>query len=111
VENYFLFRDRRPQILALAARHAVPVIYGGRADAEAGGLMSYGPNAADTNRQFGIYTGRVLKGENPALRNSSLNLQLPPACAQRASWQGLPNCPGILRSHQRPAYANRLVTS
>ena len=43
VENNFLFRDRRTQILTLAARHAVPVIYGGRDDAEAGGLMSYGP--------------------------------------------------------------------
>jgi putative tryptophan/tyrosine transport system substrate-binding protein len=66
VENYFLFRERRTQILTLAARHGVPVIYGGREDAEAGGLMSYGPNAADTSRQFGIYTGRVLKGEKPA---------------------------------------------
>jgi putative ABC transport system substrate-binding protein len=66
VENVFLFRDRRTQILTLAARHAIPVIYGGRADAEAGGLMSYGANIADGNRQFGIYTGRVLKGEKPA---------------------------------------------
>jgi putative ABC transport system substrate-binding protein len=66
VENYYLFRDRRTQILTLAARHAVPVIYGGRPDAEAGGLTSYGPNPADINRQFGIYTGRVLKGEKPA---------------------------------------------
>jgi putative ABC transport system substrate-binding protein len=66
VENLFLFRDRRTQILTLAARYAIPVIYGGRADVEAGGLMSYGPSAADNNRQQGIYTGRVLKGEKPA---------------------------------------------
>ena len=66
VENVFLFRDRRTQILTLAARHAIPVIYGGRADVQAGGLMSYGPNNADTSRQFGIYIGRVLKGEKPS---------------------------------------------
>ena len=65
VENVFLFRDRRTQILTLAARHAIPVIYGGRADAEAGGLMSYGANITDGSRQVGIYVGRVLKGEKP----------------------------------------------
>jgi putative tryptophan/tyrosine transport system substrate-binding protein len=66
VENSLLFRDRRAQIITLATRHAVPAIYGRRADAEAGGLMSYGPNVSDQNRQFGIYTGRILKGEQPA---------------------------------------------
>jgi putative ABC transport system substrate-binding protein len=66
VENAFLFRERRTQIVTLAARHVLPVIYGGREDAEAGGLMSYGPNNTVTNRQFGIYTGRVLRGEKPA---------------------------------------------
>ena len=66
VQNAGLFRDRRAQILTLAARHAVPAVYGGRADAEAGGLMSYGPSISDGNRQFGIYTGRILKGEKPA---------------------------------------------
>jgi putative ABC transport system substrate-binding protein len=66
VDSLFLFRDRRTQILTLAARHAIPVIYGGRADVEAGGLMSYGPNDADNGRQQGIYVGRILKGEKPA---------------------------------------------
>ena len=61
-----LFRDRRIQLLTLAARHAVPVIYPARDYAEAGGLMSYGANFTDIVRQTGIYTGRVLKGEKPA---------------------------------------------
>ena len=60
-----LFNDRRAQILALAARHAVPAMYGRRADVEHGGLMSYGPNASDPPRQLGIYVGRILQGEKP----------------------------------------------
>jgi len=60
------FFGRQPQILTLAARHAVPGIYFSRAWATAGGLMSYGPPATDQGRQAGIYTGRILKGEKPS---------------------------------------------
>jgi putative tryptophan/tyrosine transport system substrate-binding protein len=54
------------QIVALAARHGVPAIYAWRRSMAVGGLMSYATNLADTWRQAGVYTGRILKGEKPA---------------------------------------------
>ena len=60
------FFTRTAQLAALAARHAVPAIFGFRGFPAAGGLMSYGPDLADAFRQVGIYTGRVHKGEKPA---------------------------------------------
>ena len=58
--------SRRAQIVALAARHAVPAIYAWREFAAAGGLMSYGPDLADGSRLAGVYTGKILKGASPA---------------------------------------------
>jgi putative tryptophan/tyrosine transport system substrate-binding protein len=54
------------QLAALTLRHAVPAIFMYRAFAAAGGLMSYGTSLADSYRQAGIYTARILKGEKPA---------------------------------------------
>ena len=61
-----LFTGQRVQVVQLAARHAVPAIYGARDYPEVGGLMSYGASLADAYRQVGVYTGRVLKGAKPA---------------------------------------------
>ena len=60
------FLDRRDHIIALAARYAIPTIYPLRHFAVAGGLMSYGTDFADSYRQAGVYTGRIVRGEKPA---------------------------------------------
>src|SRR5436309_6608651 len=53
-----LFFDRRDQLVALAARQAIPAIYYLRAFPQAGGLLSYGNSLTDMYRQVGTFTDR-----------------------------------------------------
>jgi putative ABC transport system substrate-binding protein len=66
VTNDALFTSSRDQLIALAARHAVPTIYDRRAYAVAGGLMSYGTDYLDGYRKLGIYASKILNGAQPA---------------------------------------------
>jgi putative ABC transport system substrate-binding protein len=60
------FVDRRVQIVALAARHAVPTMYHLREFTTVGGLMSYGSSLIDAYRQQGVFVAQILKGAMPA---------------------------------------------
>ena len=81
------FTTRRMQLVHLASHHRIPATYASRQFAEVGGLMSYGPSAADGFRQAGIYAARLLKGEKaadlPILRASKFEfvINLPTARA------------------------------
>jgi putative ABC transport system substrate-binding protein len=66
VGDDLFFNNRIDQIVALAARHAIPSMYPYREFAVAGGLISYGSSLMDVYRQVGLYTGRILKGAKPA---------------------------------------------
>jgi putative ABC transport system substrate-binding protein len=97
-EAYFTFE--RTLIVTLAARHAIPAIYGPRYFPEIGGLMSYGPNRDEMYRLTGVYAGKVLQGTKPAdlpviqptkfelvinLKTAkALGLTIPPALLARA---------------------------
>jgi putative ABC transport system substrate-binding protein len=61
-----LFTSRRVQLVTLAASNRIPATYQNRDYVEAGGLMSYGPDYIEMNRQVGVYTGSILKGAKPA---------------------------------------------
>jgi putative tryptophan/tyrosine transport system substrate-binding protein len=65
VSDPFFFAVRE-KLVALAARHAVPMIAFIREFTVAGGLMSYGTRLSDAYHQMGIYSGRILKGDKPA---------------------------------------------
>jgi putative ABC transport system substrate-binding protein len=59
------FVNQRAQLVALAARHAVPCAYSEREAVVAGGLMSYGNDLKDAYRRNGLYVARILRGDKP----------------------------------------------
>ena len=61
-----LFNSRSGQLAALVLRYALPAISAYREFTIAGGLFSYGTSLVDIYRQLGVYTAKILKGENPA---------------------------------------------
>src|SRR5436190_2281529 len=95
-----LLTNRRKQIVALAARHALPTIYPFREFIADGGLISYGNDVPDSFRQAGVYAGRILKGDKPAdlpvilstkfefvlnLKTAkAMGIEIPPAVSARA---------------------------
>ena len=65
VSPAYLFNNRRIQLALSGMRYRVPMIFPDRRDVEVGGLMSYGPDWTDLNREVGVYVGRILKGAKP----------------------------------------------
>jgi putative tryptophan/tyrosine transport system substrate-binding protein len=58
--------SHRKRIVALAAKHRLPAVYTYREYVEPGGLMSYGPDLADSFRRSAMYVDKILKGAEPA---------------------------------------------
>ena len=58
--------NNRARIIELAAKHRLPLIFGGAEAAEVGGLMSYGPDIVDNYRRAAVYVDKILKGTKPA---------------------------------------------
>ena len=66
IESDPFFNEMTGRLVALAARHSVPVIFPRREFAAAGGLLSYGTSLTEAYREVGLYTAQILKGAKPA---------------------------------------------
>ncbi len=61
-----VFAAEKRQVITLAAKHRLPVIYEHRDFVDAGGLMSYGPDLREVFHRAAIYVDKILKGTKPA---------------------------------------------
>jgi len=61
-----LMRDNEKRIVGFGLKSRLPSAYGGRVSVDAGGLMSYGPDPADSYRRVAVYVDKILKGAKPA---------------------------------------------
>jgi len=61
-----MFSSERRRLVDLAAKNRLPAVFPFREFADAGGLMSYGPNLADLLRRAATYVDKILKGAKPA---------------------------------------------
>jgi len=95
-----MFNSERRRLADLAAKNRLPAVYPAREYVDAGGLMAYGPNAADLFRRAAAYADKILKGAKPSdlpveqptkfelvinLKTAkALGLTIPPALLARA---------------------------
>jgi putative ABC transport system substrate-binding protein len=61
-----LFINEGARIIELSAAYRIPAIYRLGYQAEAGGLMAYGPNIPDMYRRAAFYVHKILKGAKPS---------------------------------------------
>ena len=61
-----LFVPSRERLVALAGKHRLPAIYGGKGAVVAGGLMAYGASRSEIARRVAVYVDKILKGIKPA---------------------------------------------
>jgi len=61
-----IFFGERRRLVDLAAKHRLPAVYTSKDFVDAGGLMSFGPNLADSFRRAATYVDKILKGAKPA---------------------------------------------